>query len=239
MSVKINRFTTHILEQIQHLTPNKIILVGARLSNPIVSQLLTNNTTGAIEFVDTTGKIYIQHSPFTAKFKELITDLYDFLDVSTDEEFNQLKETLGDNGIHDEIEAFLDEYENHKATIQEYSNSEYPIIKTYINKFVKGKVLLSQIEKMKSLPPPSNFSFTPKINIDRTIKNLIVIFNNISVPKSTEFIQLLRDRSINIIVIEHAFSNHPLNYWRINDLYPDLYTILYNTKTKNMLKNYI
>lgn len=239
--------------------PERTVIIGGKLSNPksIECQLIKSINSGIIEFLDPTGKTLI-HSPFFSEllneYYSMVQEYFDFLDIvidsadmgleSPDKQLKELKQTLEKDALQDEVRAFLDEHPEYSALIQKLREfEEYSFIKSLIDKFMKGTPsyktaeLLSKITSKDHLGKLKFVSrFIPMPDISS--RTLIVIFNSSSssVPKTPELISIIKNRNDNVIVVEP--STPKSTFFRITDLYPENFSVLYHTKSKSVFRNF-
>lgn len=238
----------------------RTVIIGGKLSNPksVECQLINSISSGTIEFLDPTGKTLIHSSFFSELLNEyysMVQEYFDFLDIvvddsleSPDKQLKDLKETLEKDALQDEVRAFLDEHSEYSALIQKLREFEdYSFIKSLIDKFMKGTPSYKTAElltKMASKETPRETldkikfvnKFIPKPDVSS--RTLTVIFNSSSssVPKTPELISLIKNRNDNVIVIEP--STPKSTFFRISDLYPENFSVLYHTKAKSVFRNF-
>lgn len=238
---KLDKLSQAAITRIKDINPNKIILVTTTLTNPSIRRIIENNTSGVIEVFDPTGKMLATYSSdFIERFNSMIDDLYAYLDVESDEDMKELRETLGKDGIKTEIDEFFDSNEQHKEFINNYSRIERKYILSLFKKVITGKILLANkihqkqnIEESVVSKVMFNYQFQP----DMTKRNLALIFNSSTIPKDRELLDALREKNINVIVLEHK-PETVTNYWKIIDLFPNNYKPIYSTKSKYCYINF-
>lgn len=238
---KLDKLSQAAITRIKDINPNKIILVTTTLTNPSIRRIIENNTSGVIEVFDPTGKMLATYSSdFIERFNSMIDDLYAYLDVESDEDMKELRETLGKDGIKTEIDEFFDSNEQHKEFINNYSRIERKYILSLFKKVITGKILLANkihqkqnIEESVVSKVMFNYQFQP----DMTKRNLVLIFNSSTIPKDRELLDALREKNINVIVLEHK-PETVTNYWKIIDLFPNNYKPIYSTKSKYCYVNF-
>lgn len=238
---KLDKLSQAAITRIKDINPNKIILVTTTLTNPSIRRIIENNTSGVIEVFDPTGKMLATYSSdFIERFNSMIDDLYAYLDVESDEDMKELRETLGKDGIKTEIDEFFDSNEQHKEFINNYSRIERKYILSLFKKVITGKILLANkihqkqnIEESVVSKVMFNYQFQP----DMTKRNLALIFNSSTIPKDRELLNALREKNINVIVLEHK-PETVTNYWKIIDLFPNNYKPIYSTKSKYCYVNF-
>lgn len=237
-------------------SPERTVIIGGKLSNPksVECQLINSISSGTIEFLDPTGKTLIHSSFFSELLNEyysMVQDYFDFLDIITDDgldspdkQLKDLKETLEKDALQDEVRAFLDEHPEYSALIQKLREfEEYSFIKSLIDKFMKGTPSYKTAELLSKVVSKEHLDKIKFVNKfipmpDISSRTLIVIFNSSSssVPKTPELISLIKNRNDNVIVIEP--STPKSTFFRISDLYPENFSVLYHTKAKSVFKNF-
>lgn len=253
-------FVRTITSMPQFNTPERTVIIGGKLSNPksIECQLINSINSGTIEFLDPTGKTLIHSSSFSELLNEyysMVQDYFDFLDIvvdsadmgcleSPDKQLKELKQTLEKDALQDEVRAFLDEHPEYSTLIQRLKEYEdYSFINSLIIKFMKGTPSYKTAENLSKISPRDHLSklkfvsrFLPIPDISS--RTLIVIFNSSSssVPKTPELISIIKNRNDNVIVIEP--STPKSTFFRISDLYPENFSVLYHTKSKSVFRNF-